>query len=255
MFCARCYEPVQAIIIILHFKEYKYIFSGRSIIPKKKMEKKKEENSFILRLVSGVVVILVNVLFIYSPSFIFTDIFAFALGLLMAFEWGEIIRTSNKKRCMAILGVIYIIATLVPFLIIKNFLYQGSHLLMWLFLLVWSVDTFAYLVGAKFKLGKHKITKISPNKSYEGFLGGTLAAVIFCHVFASHYLMEFKNTLLFFTPILCILEQTSDITESFLKRKFNVKDSGNFIPGHGGFLDRYDGFLFTSLAFLLLLIL
>jgi phosphatidate cytidylyltransferase len=125
---------------------------------------------------------------------------------------------------------------------------------MWLFLLVWCIDTFAYLVGAKLKLGKHKITKISPNKSYEGFLGGTLAAVIVCYIFAFCRLPEFKNTLLLFSPLLCILEQISDVTESFLKRKFDVKDSGNFIPGHGGFLDRYDGFLFTSLAFLLLLV-
>jgi phosphatidate cytidylyltransferase len=123
---------------------------------------------------------------------------------------------------------------------------------MWLFLIVWCVDTFAYIVGAKLHLGNHKITKISPSKSYEGLLGGILGAMAFGFIFACFSLPYIKWRLLLFTPLLCILEQSSDITESFLKRKFNVKDSGNFIPGHGGFLDRYDGFLYTTLVFLLI---
>jgi phosphatidate cytidylyltransferase len=215
---------------------------------------KNEKDNFLLRSISGVFIVLINLLFIYSENLIFVSIFIYALGLLMAFEWNEITRTSNKKRKLALLGVVYIIATLTPMLLIKFALPDGNHLLMWLFVVVWSVDTFAYVVGAKLHLGKHKITKISPKKSYEGLLGGMLMAMIFSYIFANYFLPHLKVYLLCFTPLLCVLEQASDITESLLKRKFNVKDSGDFIPGHGGFLDRYDGFLYTSLIFLHILL-
>jgi phosphatidate cytidylyltransferase len=217
------------------------------------MENKGNDN-FVLRTISSVFIVLINLLFVYSDNLLFTNAFVYTISLLMAFEWSEITRASNKKRRLALLGIIYIALTLLPMLLIKFKVSEGNNILMWLFIIVWSVDTFAYIVGAKLNLGKHKITKISPKKSYEGLIGGTLAAMAFGYIFASYFLPHIKMYLLFFTPLLCILEQASDITESLLKRKFNVKDSGSFIPGHGGFLDRYDGFLYTSLTLLYILL-
>jgi phosphatidate cytidylyltransferase len=123
---------------------------------------------------------------------------------------------------------------------------------MWFFLMVWCVDTFAYIVGKKLNLGNTKITKISPKKSYEGLLGGMIGACVCCYIFASYYLPASKNLLLLITPFLAILEQISDILESYIKRKFEVKDSGTIIPGHGGLLDRFDGFLLSGIAFLII---
>ena len=65
------------------------------------------------------------------------------------------------------------------------------------------------------------------------------------YIFSSIFLPDLKVILLITTPLLAIIEQLSDIIESAIKRKFNVKDSGHIIPGHGGFLDRFDGFLLT----------
>ncbi|MDR2760771.1 MAG: phosphatidate cytidylyltransferase [Rickettsiales bacterium] len=216
------------------------------------MEKDKKDN-FLARSLSSVGIVLVNLWFIYTESVALSGLFIFALGIFMAFEWGEITRTAANRRTWGLAGVSYIILVLTPLLLIKS-LPNGNNFLMFLFLIVWCVDTFAYIFGAKMNCGKHKITKISPKKSYEGLAAGAIAAMFFGYIFSKRFLPEEADLLLFFTPLFCILEQASDITESFLKRTFNTKDSGDFIPGHGGFLDRYDGFLYTSLAFLYILL-
>jgi phosphatidate cytidylyltransferase len=171
----------------------------------------------------------------------------------MAMEWGLITGASTNKNRWSIIGIFYISITLLPLLFLKTTVPDGSHLVMWLFILVWSTDTFAYIVGAKLGLHKHKISKISPNKSYEGLVGGTIASMIFCFLFANRFLSEYKYLLLLLTPIFSCLEQASDFTESYVKRKFNVKDSGDIIPGHGGFLDRFDGFLYITLLLIYIL--
>ena len=171
----------------------------------------------------------------------------------MAMEWGEITSKSGdngKKNRWFIIGSLYITTTLLPLFFLKM-LPNGNHLLMWLFILAWSTDTFAYIVGGKLKLGKHKICSISPKKSYEGLLGGIIASLCFCHLFAYKYLPDYSAMLLYITPFMCCLEQAGDFTESYVKRKFDVKDSGTIIPGHGGFLDRFDGFLYITVALFL----
>lgn len=214
----------------------------------------------LVRGLSGICIILVLLCFIYSNNFMFILSFLFIMASIMSMEWGEMVsKSQDDKNRWFLIGVVYILLTVVPLLNFKLFfdmnLYsqKANHLLMWLFLLVWSTDTFAYVVGAKLKLGKHKINKISPKKSYEGLFGGIIAASVICYIFASKFLPDVRNSLLLITPLLCCIEQVSDFTESYVKRKFDVKDSGSIIPGHGGFLDRFDGFLFTTLSFLVLL--
>lgn len=204
-----------------------------------------KDKESLVRSISGIFIIVILLTFIYSHSFIFDFCFLFIIACFMAIEWGIIIGNNLNKKKWSFIGVIYIMATLLPLLFLKT-MPDGNHFLMWLFILVWSTDTFAYIVGAKLKLGKHKINAISPNKSYEGLIGGIIASVIFCYLFANKFLPESKFLLLYFTPLFCCLEQASDFTESYIKRKFNVKDSGNIIPGHGGFLDRFDGFLYIT---------
>lgn len=205
-----------------------------------------------LRSISGILIVAVMLSFIYSKSFFYSFSFIFVIGMFMAMEWNDITKIADDKRKWVFYGIAYISVSLLPLLKIKT-LYKGNSLLMWLFLLVWFEDTFAYFIGTILDLGKHKISKISPNKSYEGLFGGMIAATIFCDTFASIFLSEYRIILLFFTPIFCCLEQASDFTESYVKRKFNVKDSGDIIPGHGGFLDRFDGFLYISLSLLYIL--
>lgn len=206
-----------------------------------------------VRTISGIVIGLFTLLFIYSKSIFFSFSFIFVVGLFMAMEWYNITKEANEQKKWIFLGVIYIFMTLIPLLKIKFSSWYGRSILMWLFILVWCTDTFAYFVGKVLKLGKHKINEISPKKSYEGLIGGIIGSILFCNIFAKIFLPQYSYVLFYFTPILCCVEQIGDFTESYIKRKFNVKDSGNIIPGHGGFLDRFDGFLYLPILMLYIL--
>ncbi|MDR1425967.1 MAG: phosphatidate cytidylyltransferase [Rickettsiales bacterium] len=210
-------------------------------------------NEGVLRTISGVAVGSFLLSFIYCSDLLFCFSFIFSLGILMAFEWANIVGNAENTRSWYLLGVIYIVASLLPILLLKFNKFKGNHLAMWMFILLWCTDTFAYLIGGVCGLGKHKINKISPSKSYEGLLGGMLFAMIFCSIFAHRYLAEYEYILIYCVPLLCCLEQAGDFTESYIKRKFHIKDSGQMIPGHGGFMDRFDGLLYVTPALLFLI--
>lgn len=114
--------------------------------------------------------------------------------------------------------------------------------------IVWATDSGAYLVGTRY--GRRKLLpKISPNKTIEGSLGGIISAVLVSAIFmsvrpqvATPYSFV---TMLLLTVIFSIAGQFGDLVESAIKRHFGVKDSGKFIPGHGGVLDRFDSLLFV----------
>lgn len=117
------------------------------------------------------------------------------------------------------------------------------QLILFILLLTWTFDTFAYLLGKNF--GRHKILpNISPKKSWEGFCGGFIFTIIVGMISHTHF--EITSDVLFL--IVCTLPFTAtagDLIESYYKRKAEVKDSGNIIPGHGGILDRMDAILIT----------
>lgn len=102
----------------------------------------------------------------------------------------------------------------------------------------------AYLIGSK--LGRNKIyEKISPNKTWEGFIGGavfTIAAGILCSLILNHLTL---TDWIVIASIVIIFGTLGDLFESIIKRRLNVKDSGTMLPGHGGLLDRFDSLLFV----------
>jgi phosphatidate cytidylyltransferase len=120
-------------------------------------------------------------------------------------------------------------------------------LILLMYILTFTFDTFAYLTGTK--LGNNKIIpKISANKSWEGFAGGWISTIIVCHLVLKFTALSINienfNPYLFaiFLPITASI---GDFLESYYKRQAGVKDSGSFIPGHGGMLDRIDAFTIT----------
>jgi len=123
------------------------------------------------------------------------------------------------------------------FALYKDF---GVFAIIWLIIVVAFTDTFAYFSGKY--LGKTKFSPTSPNKTLEGVAGGIIAGTIFGSV-AGLYFNGFLFALIlsFFVSFFSVF---GDLFESYLKRKANVKDSGNLFPGHGGILDRLDGYMF-----------
>ena len=110
-----------------------------------------------------------------------------------------------------------------------------------LFVLIWSSDSFAYFTG-KF-LGKHKMApKISPKKTWEGFAGGVFFTIILGY-FIEQYYPDLRGNYIIVGFLVAVFGPLGDLVESQLKRNFGVKDSGNVIPGHGGVLDRLDSFI------------
>ncbi|MDR7236283.1 phosphatidate cytidylyltransferase [Neobacillus drentensis] len=111
--------------------------------------------------------------------------------------------------------------------------------------IMWATDSGAYFIGKA--LGKNKLwPEISPNKTVEGSIGGVVCAVVIAVLF-----VLFSNinvgliSLMGITVVLSVFGQIGDLVESAFKRHFNVKDSGNILPGHGGILDRFDSLLFV----------
>jgi phosphatidate cytidylyltransferase len=118
--------------------------------------------------------------------------------------------------------------------------------LLYALFIVWCTDSGAYIFGRLF--GKHKLApRISPNKTWEGSVYGSIAATIICTAFVYFYpIAGYSITKMFFITIfLSIAGQFGDLIESALKRYYGVKDSGKILPGHGGILDRFDSLLFV----------
>ena len=109
---------------------------------------------------------------------------------------------------------------------------------------IWINDTMAYIVGSL--IGKTPLSKISPKKTWEGTIGGVILSVIIIGLSAYFIVMKswwIVMTVMIFAGVASIVGTFGDLLESKLKRMANVKDSGNFMPGHGGFLDRFDSLL------------
>ncbi len=125
--------------------------------------------------------------------------------------------------------------------------YQGQNypwMLASVFILIWCNDTFAFIFGKLF--GRHKLfPRISPNKTWEGFLGGVISTLIASYIFQRLFpFMPFEGWLGLALVVL-VFGTMGDLFESALKRSYGMKDSGKFMPGHGGLLDRIDSLLFA----------
>jgi phosphatidate cytidylyltransferase len=124
---------------------------------------------------------------------------------------------------------------------------DGRETVLWLFIVVWASDIGAYLAGRTFG-GPRLAPRISPGKTWSGAIGGlVIAGVVGCLV-ALAFGHEHPARALAIATLFSLIAQLGDLAESWLKRRFGVKDSGNLIPGHGGLLDRVDALLLAALA-------
>ena len=131
-------------------------------------------------------------------------------------------------------------------------------LLIYVFLAAWGTDTFAYCIGKR--LGKHKFSKVSPKKSIEGCIAGTVSAIILMVLYTVILNKNLSFDYSYWTIgisalVLSLIGQIGDFAASSIKRYTGIKDFGDLIPGHGGMLDRIDSVIFIApLAYLLYMI-
>lgn len=203
----------------------------------------------------------IPVLFEYFFHFLNLTSFVTLLSITIIYFLYLIINLFSQKLVGSKLTYITLFIEILLYLGIPFMLYQYTSViylsgfktvLFILIIFIWINDTFAYLVGSSF--GKHKLMpSVSPKKSVEGFIGGGVFTIISSfglYYFYNHFNFWFYLSLGF---IVFIFGTIGDLIESRMKRIQNVKDSGTMLPGHGGFLDRFDSFIFT-LPFLILLI-
>lgn len=167
--------------------------------------------------------------------------YAFALIAVAAVAAPLAERRADRSPMWLAFGAFYIGLPALSLVLIRQ---SDRDMLFWLFMLVWATDIGAYAAGRSIG-GPKLMPKVSPNKTWAGLIGGVASAAA-VGVGVSLWLGYHPWGLALLSGLLAVVAQAGDLGESWVKRRFGVKDSSNVIPGHGGVLDRVDGFLTTA---------
>ncbi len=177
----------------------------------------------------------------------YTDAVSFLL--LSTLIW-MVLKNNMEDRLVGaastVLAALYV-GWLLSYVILLRNMSQGNIWVWLLFIFIWSADTGAYFMGKRF--GKKPFFRsLSPSKTLEGFIGAVVFPALAGGI-ASRFLTLYPLPLISIGAIVGVSSQIGDLVESAFKRSAGVKDSGNLIPGHGGFLDRFDSLLFVAPIF------
>ncbi len=197
------------------------------------------------RILSSVLLIPISLFFIIKGSFFF-DFFILICFLTSMYEW----HFMSKKKNYYLIGVIFIFFSFYSAYFIRYEIVGDYIQFLTVLLICVSTDIGGYVFGKLFK--GPKLTKISPNKTYSGMIGGYIFSIILTSYFFKYLYLLKENTSeifhlnIFFTVlIISSASQIGDILVSYFKRLSKIKDTGKIIPGHGGILDRIDGMIFA----------
>jgi phosphatidate cytidylyltransferase len=190
-------------------------------------------NELFIRTITGAVLIAAALLASIQGGNLFAFVVA-AIATAMFYEWTRLVRGWGLMWQVA--GFFYALLPALALLWIRE--RAGLNLLVWTFLVTWATDIGAYFAGRAF--GKRKLAPaISPGKTVEGLHGGMIVGTIVSAAWAMFTGLDYA--LLLLAPFFALAAQGGDLLESAMKRRAGVKDSGNWLPGHGGVLDRLDG--------------
>ena len=159
--------------------------------------------------------------------------------LFCLYEW---IKIFKKKNIIFFIGLLILLIFLISLIRIYN-LDDFNLKFLWLILITWLTDIGGYVFGKLF--GGAKLIKISPNKTWSGAIGAIILSQFAILIFLIDVNYQFNIYIIFAQLFLSIIGQIGDILMSYIKRKNKKKDTSNFIPGHGGFLDRVDGLIWV----------
>ena len=186
------------------------------------------------------------------PEIFLLPMAIFAIPALLLLLFIQVIvtemKTNFKDIAYTLFGILYVVM-LIMFFAKINGMENGNILIWYAIFAAWGTDVFAYFVGKY--LGKHKFSKISPNKSIEGCIAGTIGGIlimlIYTYIANTYWGMEYSYIVIGLIGFaLSIIGQIGDFAASSIKRYVDIKDYSNLIPGHGGMLDRIDSLIFLA---------
>ena len=204
------------------------------------------------RILSSLAIIPISLFFIIKGSLFFI-FFLLTILIATSYEW---INLCKNKNLIKITGIIFLSLSFYLAYLLRT--EEGYYVFIFILLISVFTDIGGYFFG-KFLKGP-KITKISPNKTYAGVIGGLLTPLIVGFIYIEYILpirltlnfvtsfekyINFDLYLIFIILIISIISQIGDLVISYFKRLANIKDTGKLIPGHGGLLDRIDGIIFA----------
>ena len=171
----------------------------------------------------------------------------FIISSILIYEFSNIVKNIFKKNKINSFIFLNLFIFYICLFASQIYFFLGGEFenkqIVFLFILLICIftDIGGYIFGNIIK-GK-KLTTISPNKTYAGMFGSFICSLIICTLFIIYF--NFSINFIFFTLLISLVSQLGDLFISYLKRKANIKDTGNFLPGHGGLLDRLDGIIFA----------
>ena len=202
------------------------------------------DRELVKRTLSSIILFPIAFYALLAGSF-FSIFFIIICFIIACYEWNKMSQNKFDK----IFGFIFLLFTFYTF----YYLSTEVILLIFVILICISTDIGGYFFGKFFK--GPKLTKISPNKTYAGMIGGYLLSFICLSIFMN-YINYSSNYFQFFliTVLLSTVSQTGDVIVSYFKRQAGIKNTGSLIPGHGGLLDRIDGMIFAVPTLYLIII-
>jgi len=212
-------------------------------------------SNLVLRVISSLILAPLALALAYFGGWPFAAFWVIASAIVLA-EWLMLVIGRNpfaafpwngSQWLWALSGVVYAGAMLAATLLLRSDASLGFVAIVFVFAVVWGSDILAYFVGRAVG-GPKLMPRVSPSKTWSGAAGGTLASIIFGILVAKFSGIGNLGAVALIALLLSVISQAGDLIESALKRHFHVKDSSGLLPGHGGLMDRLDGYVTAVVA-------